>query len=193
LDLLSYCGEKDLLAHYFLNFHDVNKRHIIGSKDPKVNAVMIGEGEWQGFVETATYKNTKKVNSISYFWDDLLQRTCRNLIDADGQLRHPRGPSAIYEMAKAARFMRRWLTERICEAIDTFPDNEGGVQRKTTYLPTYYKGTGYVFLQLRVDSSTATSLIIGVSVRLYSKQLAALLSAEFPQLGTTQFPQLRTT
>ena len=58
LDMLSYCGEEDLLAHYLLNFDKEKKRHFIGSLDQSINAVMIGEGEWFDFFEVSCiYKN----------------------------------------------------------------------------------------------------------------------------------------
>ncbi len=52
-DYLSYCGEEDLLGHYFVNYDTETKRHVIGPKGKdsgKVNGVMIGEGEWRDFV-----------------------------------------------------------------------------------------------------------------------------------------------
>jgi hypothetical protein len=42
---LMYCGEEDLIAHYFLNFDDARNRHMIGTFDD-VDSVHIGEGEW---------------------------------------------------------------------------------------------------------------------------------------------------
>ena len=51
LDSLMYCGEEDLLAHYYANFDDNAKCHFIGTKDTNINAVMIGEGEWKDFIE----------------------------------------------------------------------------------------------------------------------------------------------
>ena len=30
---------------------------------------MIGEGEWKEFVESSVFKNTKREDRISYFWD----------------------------------------------------------------------------------------------------------------------------
>jgi hypothetical protein len=45
LQMLGYCGEEDLLAHYLLNFDRVNKVHHIGTKDSTVNGVFVAEGE----------------------------------------------------------------------------------------------------------------------------------------------------
>src|SRR5690606_27597675 len=54
LDFLSYCGEEDLLGHYLLNFDESMKEHIIGTVKP-ARGLMIGEGEWHGFVNSDLY------------------------------------------------------------------------------------------------------------------------------------------
>lgn len=60
---LSYCGEEDLLGHYIINFNKDTNKHVIGPKDEEFDIVAIGEGEWQDFIETEVYKNTKSVNA----------------------------------------------------------------------------------------------------------------------------------
>ena len=80
-DYLSYCGEEDLLANYFLNFDEVEQRHFIGTKKQDINGVAIGEGEWKDFIELDAYKKRTTANEISYFWDELLQRTSQNALD----------------------------------------------------------------------------------------------------------------
>lgn len=52
LDVLIYCGEEDLLGHYFLNYDKEKKRHIIGPQRDDINSVWIGEGEWNDFIKT---------------------------------------------------------------------------------------------------------------------------------------------
>lgn len=69
---LSYCGEEDLLAHYLWNYDEVQQRHVIGPKDETFDFVSVGEGEWRDFINTDVYQNTKSVNQISYFWDQLI-------------------------------------------------------------------------------------------------------------------------
>lgn len=152
LDYLIYCGEEDLLGHYLLNYNDTVKRHIIGSPTKEsVNGVMIGEGEWYAFSQSELYKNTKEKNRISYFWDELIQRTCQNSLDGTlgGNSDILRGESAIYEMVKEPRFMRRGLSEKMLAAVEQFPDI-GPFARKVTYLPSFEKNVAYVLLQLRV-------------------------------------------
>ena len=59
----------------------MTEQHIIGTKRDDVNGVMIGEGEWHDFIKTDLYKNTKNEDRVSYFWDELIQRTCQNALD----------------------------------------------------------------------------------------------------------------
>jgi hypothetical protein len=154
LDALNYCGEEDLLAHYYLNYDSATKRHLIGTKDPTINCVMIGEGEWHDFIETETYRNTKRVNRMSYMWDELIQRTCQNAMNGTlgGNSDLIRGgPSAIYEMAKEPRFVRRAIADRMIHAIESFPDSSTKLVRNVSFIPSFYEDRAYVFLQLKVD------------------------------------------
>lgn len=151
-DYLTYCGEEDLLGHYLLNYDETQKRHVIGPNNETVNGIMIGEGEWRDFIQTDLYRNTKVVDRISYFWDELIQRTCQNSLDGTlgGNSNIARGESAIYEMVKEPRFVRRALAEKMLTAAERFPDNIGTFSRQVTFLPSWQPNLGYVLLQLRV-------------------------------------------
>jgi len=59
------------------------------------------------------------------------------------------GRSAIHEMAKEPRFHRRMLSDHIAKAIKSFPESPEKLVRKMSFLPSFYKGKGYVFLQLK--------------------------------------------
>jgi len=156
LDCLIYCGEEDLLAHYYLNFDESAKRHFIGTKQQGINGVAIGEGEWKDFIERDLYKNKKLADRVSYFWDDLIQRTCQNTLEGTllGNSNPLRGRSAIHEMAKEPRFMRRALSEKMIQAMRNFPESSQPVMRNLTFMPSFYKEKGWVFLQLKVDRIT---------------------------------------
>jgi hypothetical protein len=150
-DHQSYCGEEDLLGHYLLNYDAATQRHVIGPKETgQFNSVVIGEGEWHDFVQTDLYKNTKNEDRISYFWDKLIQRTCQNSLDGTlgGNSDIARGKSAIYEMVKEPRFMRRGLAAKMLTAVERFPDT-GPFARQVTFLPSFEPNVGYVLLQLR--------------------------------------------
>ncbi len=156
LDTLAYCGEEDLLAHYYLNYDESNNKHFIGVLEKDFNCLQIGEGEWMGFIELEEYKNKKTANEVSYFWDELMQRTCQNALDGTllGSSTPLRGESAIHEMAKEPRFFRRILSERIEQSIKNFPESSRPMMRNLSFMPSFYEGKGYVFLQLKVEGVT---------------------------------------
>ena len=154
-DMVSYCGEEDLLAHYFLNFNEAKNKHFIGTSEKNINAVMIGEGEWKDFIELEIYKRKKIADKISYHWDRLLQITSQNTLDGTiGGSSPLSGRSAIHEMAKEPRFHRRALSERIIQSIHNFPETQNRIMRNLSFMPSFYEGKGYVFLQLKIDGIT---------------------------------------
>jgi hypothetical protein len=150
-DTLMYCGEEDLLCHYFHQFDEKRNRHYIGPKDKKTNGVVVEEGIWWSFIESDTYKRRREANEVSYLWDRLLQITCQNALDQvlGGNSNLFAGQSAIYEMAMEPRFSRRALSEGMTNAINNFPDQDG-IYRNLSYMPSFYEGKAFVFLQLRV-------------------------------------------
>ena len=154
-DLIVYCGEEDLLAHYFLNYDQNKKKYRIAPENPNINfnSFMIEEGEWKDFIRSEPYKRRKQENELSYIWDDLIQKTYQNALDGtllgDSDLgnnrRHP-----IHEMAKEPRMARRVLSEVILKAINNFPETgreEGS--RKVDFISSFYENKGYVFLQVK--------------------------------------------
>lgn len=154
-EFLSYCGEEDLLAHYFRNFDETLNRHFIGSSEQGINGVHVGEGEWKNFIELEAYKNKKAADKVSYHWDKLIQVTCQNALDGTiGGSSPLRGRSAVQEMAKEPRFHRRELSARMLQSMENFPDSDQRIVRNLSFMPSFYRDKGYVFLQLKVDGIT---------------------------------------
>ncbi len=156
LEGLVYCGEEDLLAHYFLNFDKSKNKHFIGTQREDINFVAVGEGEWKDFKELEVYKNKKLADKVSYLWDEVMQITCQNALDGTllGNANLLKGRSAIHEMAKEPRFFRRALSEQMIQAIHNFPESSQPIMRNVSFMPSFYEGKGYVFLQLKVDRIT---------------------------------------
>lgn len=141
-----------MLAHYFLGYDEDMKRYVIGPKGGDWNAVMIGEGEWHDFIESGVYKSTRNEDRISYFWDQLIQRTCQHALDGTvlGNADLFRGPSAIFEMVREPRFIRRALSAKMLRAVENFPSTPGHYSRQVTFMPSFTPNVGYVFLQIWV-------------------------------------------
>lgn len=157
-DSLLYCGEEDLLGHYFFNYDEASKRYIIGTNEHNVNSIMIGEGEWRDFVQSDLHKSTQKANEISYFWDELIQRTCQNALEGTlgGNSDLLCSQNAIFEMVKEPRFFRRALSEKIKHAVVNFPDHSGKMSRHVVFMPSHLSDVGYVFFQLRMPNDFRT-------------------------------------
>jgi hypothetical protein len=150
---LMYCGEEDLLAHYFLNFDEQTDRHFIGTREEGIGGVWIGEGEWKDFIEKDAYKNKKQADRVSYFWDEVIQKTCQNALDGTllGNADLFQGQSAIREMAKEPRFSRRALSEHMIAAIQNFPETPQPIVRNLSFMPSFFEGKAYVFLQFKMS------------------------------------------
>lgn len=148
--VLNYCGEEDVIAHYFLNFDNDRKRHMIGTFD-EFDMVHIGEGEWSDFEKSKPYARRKEANRSSYFWDRLLQITSNNALNGtlEGNSEPFAGRSALHFMAKEPRFSRRGLSDHMLRSIRNFPENGEPLVRSVSLMPSFFDGTYYVFLQLK--------------------------------------------
>jgi len=156
--VLTYAGEEDLLAHYMLNL-DLNGQHFIGTADPSVDGVMIGEGEWSDFAKSPLYLRRKKADENSYRWDKIIQRTCQNALDgtfiASGDVAN--GRSSILELAKEPRYFRRALADKMIEAIRNFPLTGEPIMRRVSAMPSADPKKRYVFLLLDVAATPVKS------------------------------------
>jgi len=155
-DVLSYCGEEDLLANYFQNFVPSTQKYFIGTRDSQVNGVMIAEGEWLSFIQKIEYKRRRDANRISELWDELLQRTTQNALDETlgGNTNVFKGKSAIFEMAKEPRVSRRTLSELMARSIRNFPGGSQNFMRNLSVFPSFYEKKAYVFLQVHHPNIT---------------------------------------
>ena len=78
---LIYCGEEDLLAHYYQILINQIISTSLGTERKDIDLVMIGEGEWKDFKEREKYKNKKLADKESYLWDEIIQKTCQNALN----------------------------------------------------------------------------------------------------------------
>jgi hypothetical protein len=150
-EVLMYCGEEDLLAHYFHNYDEANDKYRIGPKEGDYTGVVIPEGEWSGLIKNPAYARKKAADKESYMWDRLLQLTGQNALDGKLITTAPdwfNSPSALREMAKEPRLVRRHFAQRIANAIDIFPDDASKGSRHLSVFDSYYSDKRYAFLQL---------------------------------------------
>jgi hypothetical protein len=63
-DTLSYCGEEDLLAHYFLNFDRKAEKHFIGTKKKRINGFLSEKGPgFRSLMQSLTGARNKPTQS----------------------------------------------------------------------------------------------------------------------------------
>lgn len=148
---LAYCGEEDLLAHYFMNLDTRLNSYKIGVDDPLVNVLMIEEGMWRDFLDRGYGDQRRAENKDSYLWDEIIQSTYQYALDGTTS-----GASvwnhkdALHEMAREPRISRRALSRNIVDSIRSFPPTENKIVRTVSYMYSLLDHSKmYVFLQLR--------------------------------------------
>ncbi len=176
-DVLAYCGEEDLLANYYRNFDELNNKHYIGSME-NVNGIFLEEGLWEELIVNKQYVNKKKADQISYFWDELIQRTTKNALDGTllGNADLFNGKSAILEMAKEPRFHRRFISDKMICSMRSFPKPSGAIIRKITFVPSFYRNKAYILLQLYIPSVFTKSFD---EMREFRQQILAIACGVF--------------
>lgn len=134
---LMYCGEEDLLAHYFGNYDEQQNVYRIGNEapdaneDPEAKILCIPEGKWMAFEEEGLRERRREANEESYLWDHMIQKTYQNSLDgtlggtASGNLIS--GRDALYEMVKENRLSRRALSRSMLNAMCNFPPSSDGM------------------------------------------------------------------
>lgn len=150
-EMITYCGEEDLLGLYLKNYDEKSRKHYIINKKEEGGILFVIEGTWHIFSSSEAYKAKKAVDEISYFWDKLLQRTSQNALNMilGGNADVFNGSSAIIEMAKESRFMRRHLSSIFLKSVAEFPENCGDFIRKVSGGYSEDLDNSYVFLQLK--------------------------------------------
>lgn len=150
LMMLAYCGEEDLVAHYLSNYNEKEKEYQIGPHDQECDTVFLAEGVWDKFSKSDQYKRWISANEVSYLWDELIQKTIDHVFDGSigGNIDLFRDKNPILEMAKEPRFSRRMISKRVIESIRNFPIDRENVTRHIAFIPSFYQGVGYVFLQV---------------------------------------------
>ncbi len=149
-DTIVYFGEEELLAHYFSNFDEEDKKYSIDIKDEQAKGINLKKGFWQGFTNHPQYQKRKQANEISYTWDRLLQKTFEHALEGTlkGRENTLKGHAASVEMAKEPRVSRRMLSESLLISIEDFFTREDKEMHYLAYFSSYYHDLMYVFFQM---------------------------------------------
>lgn len=125
LSYLSYTGEEELLVQFLQGYNTKTKRHEICDPKKKYDYMMIDQGQWERFNGDPQIQLARQQNGKSYeFWDDLIQRSSDIALSGASSGDSPlQGKSAIYEMAKEPRYVRRALSAHFMNSIQNHPDS----------------------------------------------------------------------
>ena len=94
-------GEQELLAYYLGNMRTFEKLK-------KVHSLVITDGCWEDFQRKPEYSKKKEEDSISYGWDDIINRSH----ECGGEYE-----KIARELARTNRFERRLLSKSFFEAL----------------------------------------------------------------------------
>ncbi|MCE5270051.1 SEC-C domain-containing protein [bacterium] len=140
-------GEEDLLAHYLANI-DRDGMHGF-DLPPSVNLVDFPEGLWFGFIHSDTFRKQQEEDTISYFWDDLIDRSSNHAFDGTQYFAEPSGilstERILRLLAKESRLSRRALSKAFIDLLNKTPSDK----QATRYCLSGDKrnsGTTYVFM-----------------------------------------------
>ena len=155
--LISATGEEELLAYYLK--YVVDDRHGFPRPDgtrweAENEKLSLSEGLYQGLLKNPQYIEKKKVDQISYFWDQLIRRFTDGMLS--GTTIIPDGVSreisdheiGVRCMAHETRVMRRLLSGLIIGVIKV---NDSADRHFRSFVPTLEKpgdGVGYAFMTL---------------------------------------------
>lgn len=95
-------GEEELLAQYVGRLNSDGEHDSIIPK--KINAIAIVEGEWERFLRSREYKAQVEANSISFFWDHLIEKFSHHLMTGT---QYETSHSDISEQEKSFRWLAR--------------------------------------------------------------------------------------
>jgi hypothetical protein len=97
-------GEEELLGVYLTNINEKNEHDFIfptnDRKEP--NAIFLGPGPWEEFINSNAYKSKVESDKVSYIWDSLIEKIGYHALTGT---QYRSSPEGIKGTEKAARFM----------------------------------------------------------------------------------------
>lgn len=113
-------GEEDLLTTYLTHIDDSGSHAFPGG----TASIAVPPGEWPRFTKSPEYRAYKGANAVSYFWDDLVDRTIGHSLAGTSVVDTTGGDVRVLEggfriMASERRVTRRNLCIALFEALES--------------------------------------------------------------------------
>lgn len=186
---LMYCGEEDLLAHYYSSFDEKNGCYNILPLKEKGPVLMIPEGCWNSFINIEQYINKKEDDKKSKFWDNLFHRVFEEAIEDRliGDFDIFKDEQFFQPIVKEPRIARRLFYKLITDAIKEFPKLNSNFIVKLIAFPSFFPDIMYVFLQTWLGDTANCSVEYCEetqrSVRKYYLEVACgVIANKFPKI-----------
>jgi len=152
-------GEEDLLAFYLRDVNTEGEHDFVLPDDMPVDIDMLmldEEGSWENFTTSPERQRQLQADQISYFWDDLIERTTGHMVEgtqyytADPSISY--GEQLLRMLARESRFRRRLLSRSLLDLSRKTPENVRNLRIMT---PLQSGDPYYVFLMFpeRQDAS----------------------------------------
>jgi hypothetical protein len=95
-----YAGEEELLANYLLSINNEERRFAL--PEESLDAVHLYEGNWRDFLDCPQRAAQIKADEDSYFWDDIIETFCKNILAGTS---YDRATSRISDREKSVRLL----------------------------------------------------------------------------------------
>ena len=140
-------GEEDLLAFYLMRTNEKGVHDF--AVEGEYSGVVLEEGFWKDFCRRPEREEQLRQDSVSYIWDDLIERFAHHALNATQYYTNHTELSnteiGLRFMAREPRMARRLIAKGLIDLYTNTPDG----MRRTKYLkPLSDSGPFYVFLSL---------------------------------------------
>jgi hypothetical protein len=114
--ILQAAGEEELLAFYMTGVGDDRKADFAFRKSlPEISDLALLEGFWQKYLHSPQRKNRTEANTVSYLWDEIIEKLTRHAVAGTSQYNDPPGidnqEKLLRFLARESRLRRRILSE----------------------------------------------------------------------------------
>lgn len=140
-------GEEDLLAFYLMHMNEKGEHGFV--IEGNYNGIFLEEGLWEHFCTKPERKEQLRQNSISYFWDNLIEKFANHALNATqyyaSHIELSSTEICLRFMAREPRIARRTIVKAFFDMYTNTPD---GTRRNRYLKPLNNKELFYVFLSL---------------------------------------------
>lgn len=127
--VISAAGEEELLAYYLTNMNNKNEHGFVipSHINEQITHLIFGEGDWEEFIQSPEREAQISADTISYFWDTLIERFNKNIMEGTQYYTTDYDAKKIEPLprflARESRFHRRNLSKLFFEFITSTPQS----------------------------------------------------------------------